>query len=86
MTWNTENTNQKVKVTLMQGGNTYTQEHEPTTTIAEAVPAMAKQYGIKNFSVENEQGNEIEQNEGHKTLGETGPVTIYPEAVGAKVN
>ena len=81
-TWSTT-TSGTIKVSVVRSDETISKEFDPNTTVAEAVLPYATEVGLKNFDVEDQDGNTIDEDEGTKKLSETGPLFLYPQAIGA---
>lgn len=74
----------RVKVTVEMNGDVSGKKYAGDKKIKDAVLEMANSKGLKNFVVENTDGNEIDEDQGGQPLSSVGNLKITPEAVGAK--
>ncbi len=82
--WNIGTTNSRVTVTLEKNGVEIKREFDGTILVKDAVIAIARENGIKNFVVENESNSEISESQGSQTLSSVGNLVVLPETVGAE--
>ena len=83
--WNvTDSVSTDIKVTIVQSSGNIVKLFNPNTTVAEAVLPFATENGLKDFDIENAEGNTVDEDEGSKKLSEVGNLTIIPQATAAQ--